>query len=93
MILHLVSFDMVIFPPMFCQIMFKEFNLIRCEAKVEAFKHCNLYKNIPELQQNALDLYEKLNEHCRTTGSTYIDKDKLVEKVRWEIGDDVQCEI
>lgn len=67
--------------------MSKEFRLIRCEAKVKAFRQCDLYKNIPKLQQNALLLYEKLKEYCRGTGSTYIEKKKMVTKVRCEIGD------
>lgn len=68
--------------------MSEEFLLIRCEAKVEAFRQCDLYKNIPKLQQNALLLYEKLKEYCRDTGSTYIEKEKMVTKVRCEIGDE-----
>ncbi|XP_056604426.1 DNA helicase B-like [Triplophysa dalaica] len=71
----------------FQHIMSEEFCLIRCEAKVEAFRQCDLYKNIPKPQQNALLLYEKLKKYCRDTGSTYIEKENMVAKVRCEIGD------
>lgn len=55
--------------------------MIRCEAKLEAFKcfQC-LIRRIPEIQHNALLLYAELKHYCRNTGSTYIDHKVLLEK-------------
>ncbi|ROI15383.1 DNA helicase B [Anabarilius grahami] len=65
----------------FNYIMFKEFRMIRCEAKLEAFKCFDcLFRRIPEVQQNALLLYAELKEYCRNTGSTYIEHKMLLEK-------------
>ncbi|XP_016135122.1 DNA helicase B-like [Sinocyclocheilus grahami] len=70
----------------FSYIMFKEFRMIRCEAKMKSFELCNLLRRIPEVQQNALQLYEKLKHHCRETGSTYIEQKMLLEKMQqWKI--------
>lgn len=63
------------------QIMFKEFRMIRCEAKLEAFKCFDcLFRRIPEVQQNALLLYADLKEYCRNTVSTCIEHKMLLEK-------------
>ncbi|XP_016430115.1 DNA helicase B-like [Sinocyclocheilus rhinocerous] len=70
----------------FSYIMFKEFRMIRCEAKMKSFELCNLLRRIPEVQQNALQLYEKLKHYCRETGSTYIEQKMLLEKMQqWKI--------
>lgn len=65
----------------FNYIMFKELHLIRCEAKLEAFKLCDLFSTIPLLQRNALILYAELKRHCRATGSTYITQEMLVKNI------------
>ncbi|XP_067283463.1 DNA helicase B-like [Pseudorasbora parva] len=70
----------------FNYIMFKEFNLIRCEAKLEAFKDCNLFWRIPVLQRDALLLYAQVKRYCRATGSTYADREMLTEKILPETG-------
>ncbi|XP_001336777.3 DNA helicase B isoform X1 [Danio rerio] len=72
----------------FNYIMFKELHLIRCEAKLEAFKLCDLFSAIPLLQRNALILYAELKKHCRVTGSTYITQEMLVDKIFSETGAD-----
>lgn len=68
----------------FNYIMFKELHLIRCEAKVEAFKFCDLFDTIPELQRDALMLYTEIKHYCSTTGSTYIQQDKLEDRIGYE---------
>lgn len=64
--------------------MFKELHLIRCEAKVEALERCGLYGTIPELQRDALQLYAEIKRYCSATGSTYIQQDKLENKIGYE---------
>ncbi|XP_016430181.1 DNA helicase B [Sinocyclocheilus rhinocerous] len=70
----------------FNYIMFKKLHLIRCEAQMEAFKHCHLFWSIPVVQRNALLLYTELKRHCRATGSTYADREKLEKKISRETG-------
>ncbi|XP_056113465.1 DNA helicase B [Rhinichthys klamathensis goyatoka] len=72
----------------FSHIMIKELRLIRCEAKVEAFKDCNLFSSIPVLQRDSLLLYAELKRHCRATGSTYADREMLLDKILPETGDE-----
>ncbi|KAK7149777.1 hypothetical protein R3I94_009172 [Phoxinus phoxinus] len=72
----------------FNHIMNKELRLIRCEAKVEAFKDCNLFSSIPVVQRNSLLLYAELKRHCRATGSTYADREMLQDKILPETGDE-----
>ncbi|XP_058629436.1 DNA helicase B-like isoform X2 [Onychostoma macrolepis] len=70
----------------FNYIMFKEFRMIRCEAKMKSFELCNLLRRIPEVQHHALRLYAELKNYCRDTGSTYIEQRKLLEKMQqWKI--------
>ncbi|XP_072529579.1 DNA helicase B [Salminus brasiliensis] len=66
----------------FGYIMWKEFQLVRCESKLEAFKDCKLFSNIPGLQQNALLMYDKLKNYCRKNGHTYIGREYLEERMR-----------
>lgn len=70
--------------------MYKELHLVRCEAKLDAFKLCDLFNTIPELQRNALQLYTHIKDYCRITGSTYIQQDMLEERMGhelvWEAG-------
>lgn len=68
--------------------MIKELHLIRCEAKVEAFKDCNLFSSIPVLQRDSLLMYAELKRHCRATGSTYADRQMLQDKISPETGDE-----
>ncbi|XP_073725117.1 DNA helicase B [Misgurnus anguillicaudatus] len=72
----------------FNYIMYKELDLVRCEAKLDAFKLCDLFNTIPELQRNALLLYTHIKDYCRITGSTYIPQDMLEERMEhvlvWE---------
>ncbi|KAL6460068.1 hypothetical protein MHYP_G00318270 [Metynnis hypsauchen] len=65
----------------FSYIMWKEFRLVRCEANVKAFKDCQLFSDIPVLQQNALEVYSNLKIYCRD-GHTYIDLKRLEERMR-----------
>uniref|UniRef100_A0A9R1SS51 DNA helicase B n=2 Tax=Cyprinus carpio TaxID=7962 RepID=A0A9R1SS51_CYPCA len=72
----------------FNYIMFREFLMIRCEAKLEAFKVCNLLSRMTEEQRNGLQLYANLKDYCRDTGSTYIEQNMLLEKMQqWKIED------
>ncbi|XP_026090207.1 DNA helicase B-like [Carassius auratus] len=72
----------------FHYIMFREFHMIRCEAKLEAFKVCNLLSRMTGEQRNGLELYAKLKDYCRDTGSTYIEQNMLLEKMQqWKIED------
>ncbi len=62
--------------------------MIRCEAKLEAFEVCNLLSRMTEEQRNGLQLYAKLKDYCRDTGSTYIEQKMLLEKMQlWKIED------
>lgn len=69
----------------FNYIMYKELDLVRCEAKLDAFKLCDLFNTIPELQRNALQLYTYIKDHCRITGSTYIQQDMLEKRMGYEL--------
>ncbi|XP_051976730.1 DNA helicase B-like isoform X2 [Xyrauchen texanus] len=71
----------------FNYIMFKELHLIRCEAKLEAFKLCNLFEKIPVLQRICLQLYAEVKRYCSATGSTYIEREKLEKKIYREVQD------
>ncbi|XP_016130261.1 DNA helicase B-like isoform X1 [Sinocyclocheilus grahami] len=72
----------------FNYIMFREFRMIRCEAKLEAFEACNLLSRMTEEQRNGLQLYARLKDYCRDTGSTYIEQKMLLEKMQqWKIED------
>lgn len=64
--------------------MFNELHLVRCEAKVEAFELCGLFNTIPDLQRDALLLYAEIKRYCSATGSTYIQQDKLEDKIGYE---------
>uniref|UniRef100_W5KVT3 Helicase (DNA) B n=1 Tax=Astyanax mexicanus TaxID=7994 RepID=W5KVT3_ASTMX len=64
------------------QIMWKEFQLVRCETRVEAFRDCKLFSTIPRLQRDALVLYDDLKNFCRQKGHTYIDRENLQESMR-----------
>uniref|UniRef100_A0A8B9GWC2 Helicase (DNA) B n=1 Tax=Astyanax mexicanus TaxID=7994 RepID=A0A8B9GWC2_ASTMX len=66
----------------FGYIMWKEFQLVRCETRVEAFRDCKLFSTIPRLQRDALVLYDDLKNFCRQKGHTYIDRENLQESMR-----------
>ncbi|NXH17514.1 HELB helicase, partial [Bucco capensis] len=62
----------------FSRITFKELNLPYCEATWAAFCQCDhLLWKIPDLQKNALILYDQLKKQCKDMGHTYEDQDEL----------------
>ncbi|NWW27689.1 HELB helicase, partial [Falcunculus frontatus] len=66
----------------FSRIMYKELNLSYCEATWAAFCQCeHLLWKIPDLQKNALILYDQLKTCCRQMGHTYEDQDELARFV------------
>ncbi|NXM81678.1 HELB helicase, partial [Oenanthe oenanthe] len=66
----------------FSRIMYKELNLPHCEATWAAFCQCeHLLWKIPDLQKNALILYDQLKTRCRQMGHTYEDQDELAHFV------------
>ncbi|NWR26863.1 HELB helicase, partial [Tachuris rubrigastra] len=66
----------------FSTIIYKELNLSYCEATWAAFCQCeHLLWKIPDLQKNALILYDQLKKQCRKMGHTYEDQDELARFV------------
>ncbi|NWT78607.1 HELB helicase, partial [Lanius ludovicianus] len=66
----------------FSRILYKELNLSYCEATWAAFCQCeHLLSKIPDLQKNALILYDQLKTRCRQMGHTYEDQDELARFV------------
>ncbi|GAB0176297.1 DNA helicase B [Grus japonensis] len=66
----------------FSRIMYRELNLSYCEATWAAFCQCeHLLWKIPDLQKNALILYNQLKKQCREMGHTYEDQDELARFV------------
>ncbi|NXU48485.1 HELB helicase, partial [Turnix velox] len=66
----------------FSRIIYRELNLSYCEAAWAAFCQCeHLLWKIPELQKNALILYDQLKKKCREMGHTYEDQDELAHFV------------
>ncbi|XP_029819373.1 DNA helicase B [Manacus vitellinus] len=66
----------------FSRIIYKELNLSYCEATWAAFCQCeHLLWKIPDLQKNALILYDQLKKQCREMGHTYEDQDELARFV------------
>ncbi|XP_008934577.1 PREDICTED: DNA helicase B-like, partial [Merops nubicus] len=66
----------------FSRITYKELNLSYCEATWAAFCQCeHLLWKIPDLQKNALILYDQLKKRCREMGHTYEDQDELAHFV------------
>ncbi|XP_034626777.1 DNA helicase B [Trachemys scripta elegans] len=66
----------------FSRITYKELNLSTCEATWAAFCQCeHLLWKIPELQKNALIIYDKLKQRCREMGHTYEEQDILTSLV------------
>lgn len=64
------------------KITYRELKLSYCEATWDAFRRCeHLLWKIPDLQKNALILYNKLKKHCREMGHTYEDQDELTRFV------------
>ncbi|KFW83143.1 DNA helicase B, partial [Manacus vitellinus] len=64
------------------KIIYKELNLSYCEATWAAFCQCeHLLWKIPDLQKNALILYDQLKKQCREMGHTYEDQDELARFV------------
>ncbi|NXX12492.1 HELB helicase, partial [Podargus strigoides] len=66
----------------FSRITHRELNLSYCEATWAAFCQCeHLLWKIPDLQKNALILYDQLKKQCREMGHTYEDQDELARFV------------
>ncbi|NWU89363.1 HELB helicase, partial [Upupa epops] len=66
----------------FSKITYRELDLSYCEASWFAFCQCkHLLQKIPDLQKNALILYDKLKKRCREMGHTYEDQDELARLV------------
>ncbi|NWU65228.1 HELB helicase, partial [Pterocles burchelli] len=66
----------------FSRITYRELNLSYCEATWAAFSQCDhLLWKIPDLQKNALILYNQLKKRCREIGHTYEDQDELARFV------------
>ncbi|NXJ59352.1 HELB helicase, partial [Rostratula benghalensis] len=66
----------------FSRIIYRELKLSYCEAMWAAFCQCgHLLRKIPELQKNALILYDQLKKKCREMGHTYQDQDELAHLV------------
>ncbi|NXM15956.1 HELB helicase, partial [Ploceus nigricollis] len=66
----------------FSRIVYEELNIPYCEATWAAFCQCeHLLWKIPDLQKNALILYDQLKTHCRQMGHTYEDQDELARLV------------
>ncbi|XP_055568759.1 DNA helicase B isoform X1 [Falco biarmicus] len=66
----------------FSRITYRELNLSYCEATWAAFCRCeHLLWKIPDLQKNALILYDQLKKQCREMGHTYEDQDELARLV------------
>lgn len=60
----------------------RELNLSRCEATWATFCQCeHLLWKIPDLQKNALILYDQLKTRCRDMGHTYEDQEELARFV------------
>ncbi|CAL8323149.1 unnamed protein product [Lota lota] len=70
----------------FSDVMLKELDLVRCEAKLEAFKECGLLEKMPRLQRNALWVYHEVKRFCTRTGSTYMKTDTICEALRGQPG-------
>ncbi|NXX55119.1 HELB helicase, partial [Scopus umbretta] len=66
----------------FSRITCRELTLSYCEATWTAFCQCeHLLGKIPDLQKNALILYDQLKKQCREMGHTYEDQDELARFV------------
>ncbi|NWW89428.1 HELB helicase, partial [Rhynochetos jubatus] len=66
----------------FSRITYRELNLSYCEATWAAFCQCQqLLRKIPNLQKNALILYDHLKKQCKEMGHTYEDQDELADFV------------
>ncbi|XP_009585109.1 PREDICTED: DNA helicase B, partial [Fulmarus glacialis] len=66
----------------FSRITYRELNLSYCEATWAAFcQREHLLWKIPDLQKNALILYDQLKKQCREMGHTYEDQDELARFV------------
>ncbi|NXJ89169.1 HELB helicase, partial [Corythaixoides concolor] len=66
----------------FSRITYRELSLSYCEATWAAFCQCeHLLWKIPDLQKNALILYDRLKKRCREMGHTYEDQDELARFV------------
>ncbi|KAM9313216.1 DNA helicase B [Gastrophryne carolinensis] len=66
----------------FSSVLFRELKLTGCEAKWDSFLQCeNLLGQIPNLQLNALILYNELKRRCMDLGDTYVEEPDLTRAV------------
>lgn len=64
----------------FGRITMRELALLRCEVSLKAFQQCEpLLQKIPELQLNALIIYDHLKQRCSEFGDTYVERDILTK--------------
>ncbi|KAJ1163163.1 hypothetical protein NDU88_003626 [Pleurodeles waltl] len=64
----------------FGRITYRELNFLRCEVALKAFRQCEpLLQKIPELQLNALIIYDQLKQRCSEFGDTYVEQDILTK--------------
>ncbi|XP_010157305.1 PREDICTED: DNA helicase B, partial [Eurypyga helias] len=74
----------------FSRIIYRELNLSYCEATWAAFCQCEqLLSKIPDLQKNALILYDHLKKQCKEMGHTYEDQDELADFVSKDMSIDL----
>lgn len=71
--------------PFLQQIMFRDFQLVRCEAKLRAFSSCDLLSRMSLKHRNALLVYDYLKRYCREDGHTYIDRNLLDKMMKQEM--------
>ncbi|XP_068132840.1 DNA helicase B isoform X2 [Hyperolius riggenbachi] len=66
----------------FGPILYKELRLCGCEATWDNFLQCvDLLEKVPDLQLNALIVYNELKRRCMDLGDTYIDQSYLTKAV------------
>lgn len=69
--------------------MYREVNVHLAEARLKTLRECgHLFEKIPELQKNALIVYEKLKQSCMEDGHTYEEQDELTRMVSKEMSVD-----
>ncbi|XP_029016931.1 DNA helicase B isoform X2 [Betta splendens] len=76
----------------FSNLVYKELELVRCEAQLRAFEECNLLQDIPPLQRHSLMAYNELKKYCHSYGSTFIERQDLCKILtRGELMSDEQA--
>ncbi|KAJ7329790.1 hypothetical protein JRQ81_015964 [Phrynocephalus forsythii] len=73
----------------FNKLMYRELNDSLSEARLKNLRECGpVFQKVPELQKNALIVYEKLKQSCREDGHTYKEQDELTRMVSKEMSVD-----